>query len=123
MPKFGIKSALFGYFWGRILKNCCHTWNQHLQISIFKKLCEKKQQCLNLGLKMPYLGNFGQNFEKLLSNLKSAPSNLSVSKILQKIKMLKFRNESALFGYFWARTYQLEAIVIFEISTPNFVYL
>ena len=24
MPKFGTKNALFGYFWARILKNCCH---------------------------------------------------------------------------------------------------
>ena len=27
IPKFGIKSALFGYFWVRTLKNYCCIWN------------------------------------------------------------------------------------------------
>ena len=73
MPKFGTKSALFGYFWATILKNYCHIWNQHLWISVTAKLV-KKQKCLNLGQKKPYLGIFdqkcfvwvflGKNFEK-----------------------------------------------------------
>ena len=37
--------------------------------------------------KMPYFGIFGQEFKKkLLSYLKSAPSNLSICKISRKIK-------------------------------------
>ena len=33
---------------------------------------------------MPYLGNFGLEFEKLLSYLKSAPSNFSYCKVWYK---------------------------------------
>ena len=35
----------------------------------------EKQKLLNLGLKMPYLGIFGTEFQKLLPYLKSASSN------------------------------------------------
>ena len=63
MPKFGIKNALFGYFWERFL-------------------------------------------EKLLSHLKSPPSNLSICKNLGKTKMPKFGIKNALFGYFWARIFK-----------------
>ena len=39
---FLIKIALFGCFRARIfLKNYCHIWNQHPQICIFAKFCEK----------------------------------------------------------------------------------
>ena len=61
MPKFGTKSALFWYFWARTLKTYCHIWNQHLQISEIVKFL-RKQKCLNLGPKMPYLGIFDQKW-------------------------------------------------------------
>ena len=35
---------------------------------------------------MPYLGIFEQNFQKLLSYLQAAPSNLPICKILRKNK-------------------------------------
>ena len=96
MPKFGSKSALFGYFWARILKDYCHIWNQHLRISIIAKFCEETKM-RKFGAKnalywyfwpkMPFLGIFRQEFlKKLLSYLKSAPSNLSDCKIWQKNK-------------------------------------
>ena len=37
--KFGTKNVLFGYFWTRILKNCCRIWNHHLPISVVTKFC------------------------------------------------------------------------------------
>ena len=44
----------------------------------------------------------GKNFKKILSYLKSASSNLSYWKILQKkTKMLKFGTTNALFGCLW----------------------
>ena len=43
------KSALFGYFWARILKNYCHIGNQHPQISLIANFREKT--------KMPKFGN------------------------------------------------------------------
>ena len=48
--------------------------------------------------------------------MKSARSNLSYWKLLQKeTKMLKSGTKNALFGHFWASF--LKNIVIFEIST------
>ena len=43
MAKIGTKSALFGYFWARILKTYCHIWNQHLAISVIAKFYEEKE--------------------------------------------------------------------------------
>ena len=51
---------------------------------------------------MSYLGILGLEFEKKLSNLKSATSNLSNRKISRKPpppkKMYKFATKNALFG-------------------------
>ena len=58
MHKFGTKNPLFGYLWGRILKNYCHIWNENPQISQIPKFLEKTKKRLNLGQKMPYLGIF-----------------------------------------------------------------
>ena len=85
---------------------------------------EEKQKCLNVGRKMLYLGTFDQKcfiwvfsnknvsfgyfcgriLKMLLSYLKSAPSNLSNCKILQKkTKIPKFGTKNALYEYLWAR--------------------
>ena len=106
MPKFGTKNALFGCSWGRILKNYCHIWNQHLRISVIAKFYEEKR-CLNLGPEGPNLGIFGEELKKLLSYLKSATSNLSNCKIFGKTKVPKFRTKNVLFVYFWARILQI----------------
>ena len=55
MPRFGTKSALFGYFWARILKNC----SEHPRISAIAKFREET--------KMPSSGIwviFGKNLFK-----------------------------------------------------------
>ena len=59
MPKFGIKSALFGYFWARILKNYCHISNQHLRMSVIAKFCEETKMPKG-GTKNALLGIFDQ---------------------------------------------------------------
>ena len=56
MPKFGTKNALFGYFWARILKSYCRIWNQHPEICIFAKFCEKVKMP-KFGTKNALLGN------------------------------------------------------------------
>ena len=73
MSKFGTKSASFGYFWARILKNYCHIWNQHLRISVIAKFCEEMKMP-KFGTKyaffwyfwprMPYWGISRQEFRK-----------------------------------------------------------
>ena len=59
--------------------------------------------------------------KRISSYLKSTPSNLSNCKILVKTKMSKFGTKNALFGYFWLEFEK--NIVIFEISSPEFVKL
>ena len=51
MPIFGTKTALFGHslpkmpyldiFELEFVKNYCHIWNQHPQIMLIEKFCEK----------------------------------------------------------------------------------
>ena len=92
--KFGTKNVLFGYFLARILKHFCHIWNQHLRISVIAKFCEGTKMSkfesknANFGYfwpKIPCLDIFGQELKKkLLSDLKSALSNLSNFKISRK---------------------------------------
>ena len=73
MPKFGTKSAFFGCFWARILKNYCHIWNQHLRNSVIAKFSEETKMpkfrtknaiFANFWPKVPYLGIFGLEFLK-----------------------------------------------------------
>ena len=65
------------------LKNYYLSWNQHHQIcQIYKSSCETKK--INLGAKMHYLGNF----EKLLSYLNLASSDMLKYKVLYKTKEL-----------------------------------
>ena len=50
---------------------------------------------------MPYLGIFGQEFKKkLLSYLKSAPSNLAICKISRKNKNAKIWKQKCLIWVF-----------------------
>ena len=86
MPKFETKSALFGYFWARILKNYRHIWNQHLWISVTASFCEETTMP-KFGTKNTLFGYFwARIFKKLLSYLKSAPLNLCICKISKKNK-------------------------------------
>ena len=121
MHKFGTKNPLFGYFWGRILKNYCHIWNENPQISQIPKFLEKTKKRLNLGQKMPYLCIFWPElwksivvfeirtlkFVKLENFVKKNNLNLG-----PKMPYLGF------FGLCFSKT-----IAIFYISTLNFVKL
>ena len=35
-----------GIFWIELKKNCCHILNQHIQISLILKFCDKKKKKL-----------------------------------------------------------------------------
>ena len=70
-----MKNDFQGIFRLKIGKSDCGNWNQHPRICRNAKICEKKKKTI-LGPKLPYLGILGCNFEKVLSYLKSASSNL-----------------------------------------------
>ena len=61
-PKVWSKNALFGYFSARVLKNCCHNWNQHPHFFQIGKFCGKS--------KMPKFGSknvlFGHFWARIL---------------------------------------------------------
>ena len=120
ISKFGTKSALFGYFWVRILKNYCHIWNQHLWISVTASFCEKTTMP-KFGTKNTLFGYFwARILKKLLSYLKSAFSNLSDCKnFAKKQKCLNLGTKMCNSGIFGLEF--LKNIVIFEISTLEFV--
>ena len=101
MPKFGIKNALFGYFWAGILENYRHILNQHLRICLNQKFCEETKMP-KFGTKNVWFGVFlNWNLKTILSYLKSAPSNLSNCKISRKNKnMTKIWDQKCLI---WAR--------------------
>ena len=84
--KFETKNVLLSIFTLKIWKNDCHIWNQHPRIyRNAKKLCETKKKT-NFGPKLPYFGILGCKFDKVLSYLKSASSNLHKCKVSWKIK-------------------------------------
>ena len=153
-PKFGIKNALFGYFWARISKNYCHIWNQLPRICLIAKFLRKakmpkcgiknalfgyfwpkisylgilgrnfektivifeistlkfvylenftkKQNCLNLGQKMPDLGILGARVWKQYCHIwNQHPGICLIAKFLENTEMRKFGTRNALFGYFF----------------------
>ena len=105
MPELVNKNALFRYFWVRVLKNYCLIWISTLKIFQLQNFA-KEQKCLICDQKCLICFFGGINLKKLFSYLKSAPSNLSHCKILQKSKNSNFRTKNALFGYFWARVFK-----------------
>ena len=108
---FGTKYALFQYFWNKILKNCCHIWNQHLHICLTAKFYEKtkipKLATTNalfgyFWSKMHYLGNFEIEVEKKHCHIRNQRSWISlVGKFSAKRKILKFETKNVWFRYFW----------------------
>ena len=109
--KFGTKSAIFGYFWARILKTYCHIWNQQPQICLFAKFHEKMPKFGTqnawfgyLWPKMPYLDIFELQFKKNNCHIWiSNPWICLIAKYWEIMKMPKSGTISALFGYFRAR--------------------
>ena len=110
MSKFGTKNALFGYFWATILKNYCHIWNHHLRISVIAKFCEETKmpkfgaKNVLFGYfwpKMPYLGIFGQEFQKYYCHIwNQDPQICLIVKFCKKTKIPNFGTKNALLGIF-----------------------
>ena len=85
------------------MKKYCPIWNQHPRI-FFKAKFRSEMKILKP--KCIILGVLDSSFEKLLSYLTLAFSNLSNYKVWCKIKILTFGTKNAWFGYFRARTFK-----------------
>ena len=73
---FGPKMPDLGILGLEFEKKYCHIWNQHSRIFVNAKFREKKMP--KFGIKNALFGYFwARIFKKILSYLKSAPSNLS----------------------------------------------
>ena len=89
MPKVGTKNALFGHFGAIILK----------KLLSYLKSAPLNQ---NFGPKMPYLGIFGQGFEKNYCHICNQHLQIYlIAKFRGKTKMPKFGTKNALFACFW----------------------
>ena len=96
--KNGTKIALFGYFWGRILKNYCHIWNQHTQICLIIKFREKTRM-LKFGTKNTLFGYFLVRILKNYCHIwNQHPQICRINQFCEKRKMPKFETKNALFG-------------------------
>ena len=75
--KFRTKNTRFTYFGARIWKYNCHIWNHLLRICLLAKFCEiiKIPKFRTKNVLYGYF--WARIFKKLLSYLKSVPSNLS----------------------------------------------
>ena len=100
IPKFGTKNALFGYFWGRIIKkDYSHIWNQHLEISIIAKFCEETKIPI-FGTKNALFRYFWGRILKSHNHIWSQHPGLNrIAKFCQETKMPKFGTKNALFGH------------------------
>ena len=95
MPKFGTKNAILGYFSPKMLyfgiveqefkkKLFSYLKSASLNLSI-GKISQKKKKMPKYGTKNTLFGYFwGRILKRLLSFSKSAPSNASNCKILEK---------------------------------------
>ena len=68
MPKFWTKSALFGYFWARILKNYGRICNQDPEFYRFAKFC-RELKMRKLVLKSALLGYFWARVLKIYCHI------------------------------------------------------
>ena len=99
------QKCLIWVFWSNTFKkNCCHVWNQHPQIFLIAKFCEKtktpkfgiKNTIFGyFWLKILYLVIFGLEFEKNIFIFE-------ISVLVQIQKIFKFETKNALFGCFWS---------------------
>ena len=109
-------------------KNYCHIWNQHPQILVMRKVCEKT--------KIPKLGSKNALFWCFWGRTLKSYSHIwnrhrwirIIAKFCEETKMPKVGTKNALFGHFlpkwliWIFLGQnfKNSIVIFEISTVKF---
>ena len=119
MLKFGIKNALFGYFWGRISKNYSLIWNRNPQICLIAKNYKET--------KMSKFGTKNHWFEYFLTGVwkqycqiwNQYPQVCLIPNFAKKEKCLNVRaklpNLDAFENF-------LTFLGIFEISTHKFVY-
>ena len=99
MSKFGIKMRYLGIFETEFSKNYCHIWNQHHQICLTWKFCEKTK-ISKFGTKNTLSGYFwAKSFKSYCHIWNQYHRFFLIAKFREK-------NKNALFEYFWARIWK-----------------
>ena len=95
--KFETKNVLMGVFRLKLgKKTYCIIWNQHPRISRNAENCAKQKK-IEFVAKVPYLGNLGCKFEKVLSYFKSVSARFcQTAKFRAKSKILNFGTKKCL---------------------------
>ena len=114
-----------GIFETEFSKNYCHIWNQHHQICLTWKFCEKTK-ISKFGTKNTLSGYFwAKSFKNYCHIWNQYHRFFLIAKFREK-------NKNALFGYFWARIWKtllsylksapsnLSAGKIFQKNMPKF---
>ena len=103
MPKFGTKSALFGYFWAAFWNQYCHIWNQLPRISLIAKFREKPKMP-KFGTKNALFGYFRAGIWKEYCHIWDQYLGIClIAKFCEKMKVPKFETKNVLFGHFGVR--------------------
>ena len=103
MHKFWTKTIFFGYFGARIIKNCCHIWNQHPRIYLISKFCQTLKFPTIFYQKCVVWVIFSWNLKTILSYLKSVPQICQIANFREKLQMPKVWTKTDLFKYFGVR--------------------
>ena len=110
MPKIGTKSALFGYFWARILKSYGHIWNQHPQICLFARF-HGNTKMPKFGTKNSWFGYFwARIFENYCHIWNQHLQICLIANFYEERKMFKFGTKNTLFEYFGPKMLYLDIL-------------
>ena len=94
MPKLGTKNALCGCFWAKIFENYWHTRNQHPQICLIAKFCEKKKM---LKSRIELVGYFSARILKNCYHIWNQHTQVClIEKFREKKETSKLENRSDL---------------------------
>ena len=96
--KFGTKNALFGYYYVKISKLCCHIWNQHPQIC----LTSKYREIIKMHQKWLIWVFLGCIWKQYCHIWNQHHRICLIGKYREIMKIPKFGRKNALFGYFCA---------------------
>ena len=115
--KFEPKISYLGVL-GSNFEESLWYWNQHSRICLIFKFREKKKMPRFVTKKCVFLSIFGLECENNIVRLKWAPSNLSIAKVCNKIKIPKLGTKISYLGIFGLEVWK--TIVIFKFKKRRF---
>ena len=101
MLKYGTNKGLIWYFWARILKNYCDFLNEHSQLFLVAKCCEKTKMA-KFGTQNALFWYFCARILKHSCHIWNRhPHVFLVAEFCEKTKMPKNGSKNTLFEFFF----------------------